>query len=259
MIRADREDCGKFSTMWTYRARKTRLIALLGCGLMLSTSGPLPAQQPGENTGYRTFTNKAGKQIRAKVIDKKGGIVHLRMSNGIAYRVATGSLSQKDQEFVDSWNPAEEHKARLKAVDLKELFSARGFKDVPLKLQNNQSLLEITIAGQRLNFLLDTGAQSSVIDRAKAKALKLDIQENVGFAGGIGGPAGPIGMTFLPLITVGSIQKKNVTIAVFDLSGIVSGHARSSKFDGIIGFDLLEDLEAVIDYKGGVMYLREDG
>ena len=259
MIRADREECGKFCTMWTYRSGKTRLMMLLGFALMLCTSGPLPAQQPGEDTGYRTFTNKAGKTIRAKVIDKKSGIVHLRMSNGITYRVATATLSQADQEFVDSWTPAEEHKARLQAVDLKELFSARGFKGVPLKLKNNQSLLEITIAGQRLTFLLDTGAQSSVIDRAKAKALKLNIQENVGFAGGIGGPAGPIGMTFLPLITVGSIQKKNVTVAVFDLSGIVSGQGKSTKFDGIIGFDLLEDLEAVIDYKGGVMYLREDG
>jgi hypothetical protein len=245
--------------MRAHPSRRTGFITLLGCALLLYAHGSLPAQQTGENTGYRTFTNKAGKTIRAKVIDKKGDIVHLRMSNGITYRVATGTLSQSDREFVDSWNPAKEHRARLKAVNLQELFSARGFKGVPLKLQNNQSLLEITIAGQRLNFLLDTGAQSSVIDRAKAKALKLIIQENVGFAGGIGGPAGPIGMTLLPLITVGSIQKKNVTVAVFDLSGIVSGQGKSSKFDGIIGFDLLEDLEAVIDYKAGVMYLREDG
>ncbi|MCP4846324.1 MAG: clan AA aspartic protease [Verrucomicrobiaceae bacterium] len=259
MIRADREEYGKFCSMWTPRSPKNRLITLIGFGLMLCTGGSSTAQQAGENTGYRTFTNKAGKTIRAKVTDKKNDIVHLRMSNGITYRVATGTLSQSDQEFIDSWNPAEEHRARLQAVDLKELFSARGFKGVPLKLQNNQSLLEITIAGQRLSFLLDTGAQSSVIDRTKAKDLKLDIQENVGFAGGIGGPAGPIGMAFLPLITVGSVPKKNVTVAVLDLSGIVSGQGKSTKFDGIIGFDLLEDLEAVIDYKGRVMYLREDG
>ncbi len=259
MKRADREECGKLYSMWTFLSPINHFVTLLGCGLMLCASDPAAAQQSGENTGYRTFTNTTGKTIRAKVIDKKNDIVHLRMSNGITYRVATRTLSQPDQEFVDSWNPAREHKARLQAVDLKELFSARGFRGVPLKLQNNQSLLEITIAGQRLNFLLDTGAQSSVIDRARAKALKLNIQENVGFAGGIGGPAGPIGMAFLPLITVGSIQKKNVTVAVFDLSGIVSGHGKSTKFDGIIGFDLLEDLEAVIDYKGGVMYLREDG
>ena len=61
------------------------------------------------------------------------------------------------------------------------------------------------------------------------------------------------------MITVGSIKKKDVTFAVFDLSGIVAGHGKSAKFDGIIGLDLLEDLEAVIDYKGRVLYLREEG
>ena len=252
-------ECVKLFSMCWLIPRTTRLLALLGCALLLNAAIPLAAQQEGESTGYRTFSNKAGKTIRAKVIGKKSGIVHLRMSNGITYRVATDTLSQKDQEFVDDWSPAEEQRARLQAVDLKELFSARGFKGVPLRLQNNQSLLEITIAGERLNFLLDTGAQGSVIDRAKARALKLRIQENVGFAGGIGGSAGPMGMALLPLIKVGSIQKKNVTVAVLDLSRIVSGHGKSSKFDGIIGFDLLEDLEAVIDYKGRMMYLREDG
>lgn len=259
MTRADREDYGRFFSMCRFRSRKLTVLTLLGCGLMLGTASAAEAQQPGEKTGYRTFTNKAGKTIRAKIIDKKSGTVHLRMSNGIIYRVATDTLSQQDQELIDSWNPAEQQKARLQAVDLKELFSARGFKGVPLKVQHNQSLLEITIAGQQLSFLLDTGAQSSVIDRARARALKLGIQENAGFAGGIGGPAGPIGVTFLPLITVGSIKKKDVTFAVFDLSGIVAGHGKSAKFDGIIGLDLLEDLEAVIDYKARVLYLREEG
>ena len=252
-------ECVRLCGMCITTPQKNFLAALISYAVLLHTAAPLAAQQGGEGTGFRTFTNQSGKTIRAKVIGKKSGIVHLRMSNGITYRVAIGTLSQKDQEFVDSWSPAEEQRARLQAVDLKELFSARGFKGVPLRLQNNQSLLAITIAGQQLNFLLDTGAQSSVIDRAKAKALKLSIQENVGFAGGIGGSAGPMGMALLPTVKVGSIQKKNVTVAVLDLSRIVSGHGKSSKFDGIIGFDLLEDLEAVIDYKGRMMYLREDG
>ena len=145
----------------------------------------------------------------------------------------------------------------LRAVDLGELFSARGFKAVPLVLKNSQSLLEISITGKKLTLLLDTGAQGSVLDRSKATALKLNIRENAGFAAGIEGKPKAIGMTRLESVRVGEVTKKGVTFAVMDLQRVAGNHG-SSKFDGIIGLDLLEDLEAVIDYKSSVLYLRED-
>jgi hypothetical protein len=207
---------------------------------------------------YRTYSNSSGKTIRAKITDKKGGIAHLRMTDGITYRVAIDTLSQSDREFIDSWEPAHSKAEKLRAVDMGELFAARGFKGVPLILKNNQALLDIKVGGQSFTCLLDTGAQSSVIDRTKAKALRLTVRENVGFAGGIGGSAGAVGMTNMAEIKVGEVKKRDVTFAVMDLRGVSGGHG-STRFDGFIGFDLLEDLEAVIDYKGGVLYLREDG
>ena len=211
----------------------------------------------GKENDYRTFTNTEGKEIRAKLIDKKGGVAHLRMTDGMIYRVPITKLSQGDREYVDSWDPVAAKEEKLRNVDLEELFTARGFKGVPLELKNSQSLLEITIGKETLTFLLDTGAQSSVLNRANAEALKLDIKENVGFAGGIGGKAGAIGMTRLDSVKVGEVKKKGVHFAVMDLSS-VSGKHGTSDIDGIIGLDLLKELEAVIDYKAAVLYLRED-
>lgn len=230
---------------------------LFALALFVSAPNSLLAQSDAA-AEYRTYTNAAGKTIRAKITDKKGGIAHLRMTDGITYRVAIDTLSQSDREFIDSWEPAHSKAEKLRAVDMGELFAARGFKGVPLTLKNNQALVDIKIGEQSFTCLLDTGAQSSVIDRTKAKALRLTVRENVGFAGGIGGSAGPVGMTNMAEIVVGEVKKRDVTFAVMDLRGISGGHG-GTRFDGIIGFDLLEDLEAVIDYKGGVLYLREDG
>ncbi len=234
---------------------RVRIAIAIAIALMPALSPGAGAQEDGG--GYRTYTNAAGKTIRAKLVDKKGGIAHLRMVDGITYRVAVETLSQADREFVDSWEPTHAKEEKLRAVDMGELFAARGFKGVPLTLKNNQALLDISVGGQTFTCLLDTGAQGSVIDRGKAKELGLVVRENAGFAGGIGGSAGPVGMTNLANLKVGGVHKTGATFAVMDLRA-VSGKQGSTRFDGIVGFDLLEELEAVIDYKGGVLYLRED-
>lgn len=147
---------------------------------------------PEAESSYRIFTNSEGKQIRAKLVDKSGNIAHLRMNGGVIYRVPIAKLSQPDQDYVDGWGPAGAREAELRRVDLDVLFTARGFEGVPLVLKNKQALLEITVAGEALTFLLDTGAQMSVLDRARAKSLKLPVREDAGVAGGIGGNAGAV-------------------------------------------------------------------
>ena len=87
---------------------------------------------------------------------------------------------------------------------------------------------------------------------------KLKIQEDVGFGSGIAGQTITYGMTLLPSLKIGPVKKNDVTLTVLDLSKFGKENNAGSKFDGIIGFDLLEDFEAVIDYKSAVLYLRED-
>ncbi len=57
----------------------------------------------GQETKYRTFTNKEGTKIEASVVDVKGAEVIIVMKNGKRFKFPIVSLSEADQEYVKSW------------------------------------------------------------------------------------------------------------------------------------------------------------
>ena len=52
---------------------------------------------------FREFENTEGKKITAKVVRLDGDHVELLVQNGKTYRLATSTLSQKDQAFLKNW------------------------------------------------------------------------------------------------------------------------------------------------------------
>ncbi|MFW9961541.1 MAG: retroviral-like aspartic protease family protein [Candidatus Thorarchaeota archaeon] len=95
------------------------------------------------------------------------------------------------------------------------------------------------------DFVIDTGAGSSVITPELAKVLSLQTQPVNGIARGIGGDV-KLEFATLDHFSFGSYKQERMQVAVIDL-GSVSPRGKLIEH-GIIGYDILRQLELVIDY-----------
>jgi predicted aspartyl protease len=94
-----------------------------------------------------------------------------------------------------------------------------------------------------LNFLLDTGANPTVLDRRVAQ--KLHLQEAPGVLAGVNGRV-QAGQATVPSLQFGPIRKDNFAVVVEDLSFL--SEAIPVRIDGVIGFDLVGQEPFEIDY-----------
>jgi predicted aspartyl protease len=106
---------------------------------------------------------------------------------------------------------------------------------IPVKI-NNQG---------PFGFVIDTGAGSSVITPELADLLNLKRQPINGIARGIGGDI-KLELAYLDQFSFDSFEQEGMQVAVVDLAS-VSPRGRLIEH-GIIGFDILRQLELVIDY-----------
>jgi hypothetical protein len=94
-----------------------------------------------------------------------------------------------------------------------------------------------------LNFLLDTGANTTVLDPRLAQKLHLDATPT-----SVAVPSGRAegGIGAIPSLRFGPIHKDNIRVFIMDLSFLQ--HALPIQIDGILGLDVLGQSTFVIDY-----------
>lgn len=134
----------------------------------------------------------------------------------------------------ESANPSESNKATVPIVRKGEVVIVRA--TVNKKAQ--------------VNFVVDTGASYTIISRASAQELNIDLEKNL--------PTLPFqtanGTILAPLISldsieVGGMRIENLTAAVHD---IVPGGG-----EGLLGLNFLNNFRMDIDMKGGVLVLEK--
>jgi hypothetical protein len=122
-------------------------------------------------------------------------------------------------------------------------------------LNRHQLVVPVTINHSGpYNFLLDTGTQLTVIDRALAAELHLagDGEASVRSAG----LRGSATLTALDLIEAGTRQVAGLKVVVFDLA-IQQGKTRDMR--GILGEDFLERFDLLIDNAHSMVCLDDSG
>ncbi len=140
---------------------------------------------------------------------------------------------------------------------------SEGYVSTPLR-HGAGPHLEITA---RLNgvtglFLVDTGAQITVVDRGSLGRFHLTaVKTGVRVFGAVGGPGERIEAALASRIQVGPAEASPYLLGVSDLSALNRGRRRPTEahFDGIIGADVLQAFGFIIDCQGLRMYGRKDG
>lgn len=138
-----------------------------------------------------------------------------------------------------------------------------GFAAVPVQdVAPGHQLIEATINGRTGRFVLDTGANVTVIDTSQAERFGLSL----GGGGPLfrrGLPASPSGSASqiaIDSFEIGSItirQRRIVTADLGQLLGALSS-ASGEEVVGILGQDVLNEHRAIIDVARPMLYLMDD-
>lgn len=133
----------------------------------------------------------------------------------------------------------------LLAVALRGSFA----EDVPLTTCDSLPMVQVSVAGMKFSFLLDTAATSTLNLGSFSYG---DVQKiSVTSWNGTSSTRGQ--KVTISDFVIGEHHLRNLTLSAVDLSAIgrVCGHA----IDGVLGIDLLRRLGAVVDLKGHVARL----
>ncbi len=226
------------------------LASLLGLTSLIS------AQQPGD-AEYRDFKGSNGKVIQAVLIDKTADSATLLLRNGQRANVPFDKLSAEDQEYIGKWS---KEKAvflqKCLGLTVRQLLELRGYESFPFRLDGNSIFIDGKLSGKAGTFLIDTGAGTSLLNIEFAKAAGCEVGPLTETIYGVAGDA-PAGWTDVPNISFGESLFKGTRILATDLAkGLEEG--KKAREDGILGADLMSQLDAVISYPERRIFLLPD-
>ncbi len=121
---------------------------------------------------------------------------------------------------------------------------------IPLKRAGKLFLIEASIDGVEGNIVLDTGAGGLVVN---STYFRDHVKTSGTYSGGINGSVGKISKVTIEKMDFANLHYKNMRADLVDLGHIEN--KRNVKIIGLIGFNLIRDLEIVIDAKNSELKL----
>jgi len=121
---------------------------------------------------------------------------------------------------------------------------------------------ELTVNGVQSEWILDTGANESVISRSLASQLHLPILPGVAHtSGGVTGIENELHVALMPSLPLGGVTAHNVVLLVLDDASLTipNGNGRSYRIAGIIGFPVLRALGRITFHHDGTLDATVDG
>ena len=146
-------------------------------------------------------------------------------------------------------------------ASLKKKLSKKGYTKVKIKkIKTNHLEVKGKINGVKGRFILDTGASNSCIGFDRMELFNLQGEESDTKAAG----ASAEEMLETKISKENTVQfkkwkAKNCTLVLMDLTHVNSALTQSNAkpVHGIIGADILERSNAIIDYKSKTLFLKE--
>jgi hypothetical protein len=130
----------------------------------------------------------------------------------------------------------------------------KGTASVPFELlYGGLVYLQVTVNGTPMSFILDSGAESTVLNASRLAGLGL--KSTGTFAAGAGG--GDVTVGYVPHVTyaVGGATLKDQIVSAIPLDSLEGPLGK--KLDGILGYDFLSRFVVELDYKQKQLRLRE--
>ena len=208
-------------------------------------------------SAYRRFTGKDGRSFYGAIISKTDAAVSLRLSNGSPLIKPIRELSDPDAQFIRHWTKFKDalmNDAEFAKLTVREMLELRGYQSFEFDIVGNHIFVEGELNGKPAKFLVDTGAQTSLLHLASAKADGIEVGPMDQTIYGIGGKT-MAGVAQVPVLKLGDAVIENRKILAADIFANSSG---AGGYDAIFGADFLRELDTVISYREGRMFLKPD-
>lgn len=133
----------------------------------------------------------------------------------------------------------------------------RAGSEIPISLDGNVLVVPLTIRGASkvLRFVVDTGAEITIVNKRTAKALGLPPGTDIDLE--TVGRETTIPTVELKALRIGSYEAAEVRAASYDLSDLTA--AMDSPVDGVLGIDVLSQFSFTIDYGRKTMSISASG
>ena len=135
-----------------------------------------------------------------------------------------------------------------------QFVNADRSEGIPFEFIGNHLYIPVTVSGKERLWMLDTGAGMTVLDRAFAKELGLELEGELK-GQGAGGRIATAAFATLPPYSVKGIQFQGQTAAVIDMNGLI--RKLGIEVVGILGFDFLSRFVTKIDFANELVSFYE--
>ncbi|WP_394336879.1 retropepsin-like aspartic protease [Aureibaculum marinum] len=143
-------------------------------------------------------------------------------------------------------------------MSLKDFLINKNYISVKLKkIATNHFEIKAKINGKKGRFILDTGASNSCVGFDEIEKFKLKTEVSEHKAAGAGPEEIDTQISKKNNIKIGDFKIKKVPLVLIDLSHINNALTKqdAKPVNGIIGADVLDEGNAIIDYKKRKLYL----
>ena len=142
---------------------------------------------------------------------------------------------------------------------LYQFLRSRGYTRVRLlTLPTNHYVVIATLNGTAGRFILDTGASSTCVSTELATHFHLNPKPSEEKASSASANELDTEVAYHNELVIGSWSSKRRSVVLFDMQAV--NHALQKHdietVDGIIGADILQSVNAIIDYKNDWLYLK---
>ena len=234
--------------------RSRLALSALCASALLSLLATADAQQA---AAFRRFTLRDGKTFYGVITTKSSTSVTFTLQNGKPSTQPIRALSEPDQQFVRKWTKFKDdllNNAEFASLTVKEMLELRGYQSFEFDIEGNHIFVDGEVGGKSMRFMIDTGAHSSIIHDGSAKEAGLEIgpydQEIRGVAG-----SQKAAVTRISVLKLGDTVVENRKLLATDFVPIGGG---PGQFEVIFGADFLRELDAVISYREGRIFLKPD-
>jgi predicted aspartyl protease len=145
-------------------------------------------------------------------------------------------------------------------MEFNNILLRKGYAKIKLKkINTNHFEVKVKLNNIKGRFILDTGASNSCIDLNLAEKFKLEVKDSETKAAGAGAVGMETRISSKNSIEIKQWRYQNFTVVLLDLThvntALTEHHAEA--IDGIIGADILEKGNAIIDYEKKCLYLKK--
>jgi predicted aspartyl protease len=218
----------------------------------------LPATALGQEASslFRRYTMRDGKTFYAMVHEKADTQVTFKLQNGRLYPVRIDALSEPDAQFVRKWTRFKEQlmkNSEFAHLTVQGLLELIGYQAIEFQIEGNHIYVDGELNNVPAKLMVDTGANSSLINLEAAQNAKLEVGPLTVPIFGVGDKPAMAGPTKVPVLKVGDAVMTNRKLLSSDLDKDIPGGFSA---DMLFGGDFLRELDAVISYREGRMFLK---